>query len=311
MKCHYPAELVCALINSQPMGFYSVNTLIAEARRQGVCFQAVNPHQAQWHCSLHTGSTDKTNSSTNSTVQLGFCSLRKIRRSDVEHMLLERAQRPFRDFADFVLRTIFPREALETLSLADVFVVFGLDRRHTFWQSLELTRLLDRRKNEQLMLFNEHRNIDFQQLNKATDTTFRPTTLKETIQLDMRLQGYSLHGHIMRALRIENPLLPRLTAEEFKKLPPRRRVRFAGVMSMLQRPPPAQGTAFITLEDDTGSVDSILRPEIFDRYADLISRTPYLIFSGQVQSRGSGRSLLVDEVGNFPSPNTTSPCEPL
>ncbi len=301
MKCHYPAELVCALINSMPMGFYSEDTLIAEAKRNSaVKFLPLHPNFSDWDAKIeHSG-----------TVRMGFSQLRGAREADVLHMMHERTLRAFDSTEDFIFRTGFSREVIEGLALANAFECFGVDRRHAFWRSIEFASLNERggrtgndvssssarrvaAPRAQLSLFNE--STQFEQNEKL----FTPMRLIDEIQIDHRHLGYSLHGNMMKALRKELPHLPRTTSTQVKRTPVGRTITYAGILTVFQKPPPAKGTAFITLEDEFGSVDAILKKEIYDEFADVIKQSRFLIFTGRQQQRGTGTTLIVSDVRSF------------
>jgi error-prone DNA polymerase len=338
MKCKYPAELVCSLINSQPLGFYSDDVLIAEAKRNsGVTFLPLDPNKSVWDCTLEG----------DRVVRMGFRNLRRIKEADVELMIQARNERPFHSLEDFISRTQFNKELLENLAMADVFRTFGIDRRHSFWQSLEFTNLMAQ-KSEQMSLFKEKGKMTLDLFELGTESVggssgvgvgadagagvgagaesaagaalrvqksfsseklFAPMNLIEEIQTDHAKLGYSLHGNMMKAIRPKLPWLPKLTSAELKKLPKDRRVSYAGILSILQRPPPAKGTAFITLEDEFGSVDAVLRKDIYEKFEDVIRHSRYLIFTGVIQKRGLGTSLKVESVESFGRGKEEKPIE--
>jgi error-prone DNA polymerase len=300
MKCKYPAELVCSLINSQPLGFYSDDVLIAEAKRNsGVKFLPLDPNKSVWNCTLEGPRT----------VRMGFRNLRRIKEDDVNLMLAARAERPFTTLEDFISRTNFSKELLENLAMADVFKTFGIDRRHSYWQSIEFTNLVAN-KSEQMSLFNEKSRLPLLELGVDGDGgLFAPMNLIEEIQTDHARLGYSLHGNMMKAIRPRLSWLPKLTSADLKKLPEGRRVSYAGILSILQRPPPAKGTAFITLEDEFGSVDTVLRKEIYEKFEDVIRHSRYLIFTGVIQKRGLGTSLKVESAQSFGRGKEEKPIE--
>ncbi len=283
MKCHYPAELLVGLINSQPMGFYSVDTLINEAKRNGVIVLPIDPNISHWEALL----------TAPKTVRMGFSNLRKVRKEDIKAMIQERKNQPFKSIEDFIARNRFGKDVLENLSFADVFSSFGLDRRHSFWQSVEFTQISGEKTGQQLSLFNE--NAKFSQI----PDQFQKMSLLEEIRIDYRKKGYSLHGNIMKGLRLEHPDLPKWTSLQLSHLPRGRSIQYAGVLMIIQRPPPAKGTAFITLEDEFGSVNLVLKSATFDKFQDLITGSRFLIVSGVVQKKGLGTSLLVSAVKSF------------
>jgi len=294
LKCHHPAELLVGLINSQPMGFYPVDTLINEAKRNGVTVLPLNVNKSDWDARLEGVKI----------VRMGFRNVKQIDKESVQSLLQARSQRPFHSLEDFIARTCFPTKVFENLALADAFQDFGLDRRHSFWKSLEFQNLLLNPDPQQLLLFDETTQL------APSGEIFRSMTMLEEIKTDYQKIGYSLHGNMMKALRIELPHLPPLISTQVKTLPKGRVVRYAGILTVLQRPPPANGTAFITLEDDQGSVDTVVRPDIYEKYEHVLKQTRFLIIEGKIQKKGNGTHILVTKIESFLSRSSKKPIAP-
>jgi error-prone DNA polymerase len=192
LKCHHPAEFFCAIINSQPFGFYSVDYLTQSYRRNGVVVLPIHPNISMWDATMEKGS-----------VRMGFRDVVKIREEDVKVLIQERDQRPFSDLLDFVQRSRLPRTVIENMALAGLFECFGLSRRDTFWSTVDFQSLFDRSMTEQLPLFAE-----LDRAVKTPQTKFRAMSLFDEILADHEAFGYSLHGNIMKAIRLEKIPLP-------------------------------------------------------------------------------------------------------
>lgn len=284
MKCHYPAELVVALINSQPMGFYSVDTLMNEAKRNGgVTFLPIDPHLSVWETTMEGPKT----------VRMGFSHIKKIRKEDVDHLIKEREKGDFHSLNDFIFRNHFNKDVLENLALANVFEIFGLDRRHSYWQSIEFGKLVQEKQSSQLMLFNESTEL------QARADLFTDMTDLEKVTTDYRKLGYSLGGHLMKALRTEVDDLPSITSVQVKKMMKGKLLRYAGILTVMQRPPPAKGTAFITFEDEFGSIDTVFKNDVFEKYKAVLFNSRFLIIEGRIQKKGLGTTVLVTHVSSF------------
>ncbi len=283
MKCHYPAELLIGLINSQPMGFYPIDTLMNEAKRNGVKILPIHPNLSEWDATLVAPKT----------MRMGFCNVKKINQTDVEQMITERKQKPFTSIEDFIYRTHFSKDVLENLSMANIFENFGLDRRHSYWKSLEFSALCDKKENTQLSLFDDRTEMNTRQ------NFFNQMSLLEEISIDYRKTGYSLEGNFMKGIRLELPHLPSLTSTQIRRMPAGKYIQYAGILTVLQRPPPAKGTAFITFEDEHGSIDTIVKPELFDKYENVIRASRFFIIEGKVQRKGFGASVLISKIESF------------
>ncbi|RYZ74196.1 MAG: hypothetical protein EOP09_00810, partial [Proteobacteria bacterium] len=312
LKCHHPAEFLCALVNSQPMGFYAIDTLINEAKRNGVRILPINPNLSAWDAQMEGPMT----------VRMGFRNVRRIREEDIRwmndknerelndsdikskisqdqmhsHFLVLEEERKLKHFSslyDFVKRTKFSREVIEVMSMADVFGCFGQDRRHTFWSSISYFSLFEKSNSSQLSLFDEDPQT------QSKNELFQPLSLLETIMSDYKSIGYSTLGNPMAAIRKAVPTLPKMTSLMAKSEPNNKLVTYAGILTVLQRPPTAKGVAFITAEDEFGSLDFILKKEIYEEYRDIIKNNRFLILHGQIQNRGEGLSVIVRKVEPF------------
>lgn len=188
--------------------------------------------------------------------------------------------------------------------MSDVFVGFGLDQRHSFWKSIELRTYLDQRASEQLTLFS---NPEFE--TPAEAEVFRPMTLYEGIVEDYRGLSYSLRGNAMKAVRSENDNIPGRNSVEVKKLPNGAQVTYTGIVMVLQRPPTAKGVAFMTLEDEFGSVDLVLFKNIYERFLHVIRGSRFLTVKGKIERRGTSLSLIVGHVKAFEGEGTGQ-CKP-
>lgn len=291
MKANYPAELLIGLFNSQPMGFYSPDTLMNEAKRNGVQFLPIDPNISEWNLTLEAPKT----------VRMGFRNLQRVREEQVLQMIEQRKIRKFTSVEDFIFRTEFGRDVLENMSIANVFETFGLDRRHSYWQSLEFGNLCQKKEKEQLSLFNEQTHFDQQ------PDLFSQMTLLEKIQIDYQKTGYSLEGNMMKALRLELPHLPSLTSQQIRQVAKDKIIRYAGILTVLQRPPPAKGTAFITFEDEYGSIDTVFKNDVYEKYRPIISGSKFLIIEGKIQKKGKGTTVLVQHVEAFSEQRAAKP----
>ena len=285
LKAHYPAEYLCALINSQPMGFYSVDFLINEAmRNSAVKVLPVHPLKSDWDAVMEG----------EKTIRMGFRNIRKIRQADVEEMILERNKKPFQSIEDFIARTNFDKAVLNNLTIAHAFEYFGMDRRHSFWKSLAFKNLMGAgQSSQQLSLFDENVQIEDGQ------NVFSGMTSLEEALIDYRNLGYSLKGNLMTHLRIEIPHLPGMTSRVLKKTKHNTQIQCAGILLVDQRPPPAKGFGFITLEDEFGTIDLVLKPDIYDHYKVVFRSSRFLVVTGKVQRTDDQVTIIVDQIQSF------------
>jgi len=283
-KRHYPAEFICALVNSQPMGFYSNSTLIEEARRSGVKVLPVDLNRSGWDCELEDGA-----------IRVGLRVVKGLGKEAAKAVVCTRALRPFSGIIDFLSRTSLAPQALHNLAMGDAFAAFGLSQRESLWEILSY-RLLTRPSGEetpQLGLFENLENAS----SSSTPVRFRELNSFQTIRSDHQVFGLSHRGHPMQALRgYFSKEVPPLTTGQARLATVGRIIKIAGMLIARQRPPNAKGTCFGTLEDEEGFLDLILHEEIFERDHDVFVNEPFLIVTGKIQRDLKATSLLVSKV---------------
>ncbi len=285
LKAHYPAEFLCALINSQPMGFYRIDFLINEAKRSsGVKILPVHILESDWDAKM----------AGPNTIRMGFRDMSKIREPEVKEMITERNRRPFDSIEDFIARNDFGKNVIQHLMLADAFACFGLDRRHSFWKGLEFSSLVGKKEDQrQFSFFDETYKLDEQ------PQLFAAMTDLERAIIDYRLSGYSLNGSLMRQLKMEIPSLPSITSTMIKRLKKNALVHCTGILLVDQRPPPAKGVGFITLEDDHGTIDLVLKPEVYDKFKPVFRSSRFLIVTGKIQRIDDHVTVLAETIESF------------
>lgn len=269
LKCHYPDVFVCALLNAQPMGFYSPRALIADAQRHGVKFLDVDLQKSHYDYTLQE-----------SAVRLGFRAVYGLKEKHVEEILREREQNgPFQNLSDFIRRTHLAKSALIKLAAAGALECIGLSPREALWKIQALS--LD----PQSLFFAEDGGGDSELVPAEGDW--------ETLQREYESQGYSLLRHPIGILR---PALERWSDWESKRNSPGftkasrlphlnngSLVRVAGLLSLQQRPPTAKGFAFLTLEDESGLFNIVLLPQIYEKYRLTILSSPLLHICGALE----------------------------
>ena len=290
LKCHYPAEFACALLNSQPMGFYSPHTIIEDVKRHGVSVLPVDPNCSERDCSLQEGS-----------LRLGFRVVHGLSDAEVTRILEERARRPFGSSSDFILRSKLSLRALNTLALGDAFSQFGCDQRTALWQVLA-HRYLSRvaKASAQLDLFD---SIGVSSCassaadNAETGFRFKPLSPFEAVQADYDSYGLSVRGHPMGALRkIAGRKVPPTTTGNVKRAVGGQTARLAGLVIARQRPSTAMGSVFATLEDEEGFVDLLLHENVYENYRDVFSNSPFIVVTGRVQRDRGAVTVVVQNV---------------
>ncbi|MFZ9595918.1 MAG: PHP domain-containing protein [Bdellovibrionia bacterium] len=289
LKCHYPAQFTCALLNSQPMGFYSSSTLVEEVKRQRVRVFSVHPNDSEWDCTVHQGS-----------VQLGWRMLQGLTQAQGEGIVQARRLRAFESLLDFVLRTNLSVRLLNRLAWGNAFSCFGLTQRQALWEILSLRGL--RNQGESNFQRPEFKEVQlslfpfFRSNHNSSFLPFQPLSPYEAISSDHEAYQLSVQGHPMWALRQEpswRRKLPKTTTQSFRQAVSSSWVSLAGLIIIRQRPPSAKGTMFATLEDEWGFADLIFSLQVFEKYRVLLETTAFLRVHGFVQRSENLRSLQV------------------
>ncbi len=268
LKVHRTAEFYAALLNQQPMGFYSAATLIQDGRRRGLRFLPVCLESSAAGCSVES----------DTTLRLGFRSLQGLRQASIDRLLQARAEQPFTSLADFQKRARL--NATERRLLAEAGALNGLSghRRAALWH---------------LEALHPDDTLFHQQVAEAPPGPgLAPMTSLERVQADYQTLGLTTGPHPMTLARTQHPDL--LTASALRSAANGQPVRVGGAVITRQRPGTAKGVCFITLEDETGLANVIVYPRLFERYRTLINLEPALIVSGRLQCE-QGTSHVIAE----------------
>jgi len=276
LRAHHHAAFVCALLNNQPMGFYHPMTLVKDAQRHGVKFLPVDVTKSEVVCALERG-----------PVRLGLNYVTGLRAPAIALIAEERARRPFTSIEDFTRRTKLHADELERLAAIGAFAAFDRTRRDALWQAAALSQSPG-------PLFEAIPTLDLAnpiQLTSSHDATpLHISPLPEMSTLD-RLRAdilgtdLTIGPHPVARFRDQLKQADVLRAIDL----PRRRdgdfVRVACAVICRQRPGTAKGFLFLTLEDETGLVNIIVRPDQFDRFRKLLTDAPLLRIDGVLQSK--------------------------
>jgi error-prone DNA polymerase len=283
LKCHYPAEFYCALLNNQPMGFYSLAVVVGDARRRGVPVLPVDVRRSRVDCTVEP--VDDPRRGRVLGVRLGYRFVRGLGAAAFARLDAALEAGPFTSVADFCRRTGLDADAVEALILLGAFDALGVPRRQLLWQC----------PREQLRAWSQAGGLGLD--GSATPApALPPLTAVEVLDLEHRLLGLSPGHHPLEFLRAA---LARLGVSSVAALARRRggqRVRVAGLAVCRQAPPTARGHVFLTLEDETGLLNLVVRPRTMDRYGELLRSEPLLIVEGVLQREQGATSVLVQRV---------------
>lgn len=296
IKRYYPAIFCAALLNSQPMGFYAPSQLIRDAREHGVRVLPVDVNASEWDntiadCGLRIA--DWENKESQSAIlrqqsamalRLGFRLLTGFAERHALAIMKARKAGPFRSLADFTQRTGLSRAVIKQLAEADALASLAKDRRTALWESLAQERVpLDRPL------------LDMQD----DDEPLAPLPampMIEQVLADYRTAGFSLKAHPLSFFRRKLAQLRVLPTEALATAPENRLVRVAGLVILRQRPSTAKGITFVTLEDETGIANLVIRQGVWDRFYTIARRSPAWIAYGKLERRDSVIHVVVNRL---------------
>jgi error-prone DNA polymerase len=285
LKLYYPVEFVCALLNNQPMGFYSPEVIIGDARRHGVEILPVDVNASHARCTVEDG-----------RLRLGFRYVEGIGATQLAQ--LERARRdgPYSSLRDFLRRTGLSREAVENLIAIGAFRELGLRRRELLWQlgliyRPDVHHAATARPDAPFRPLQEELRLPIEQ----DLVTLPEMTPQEEAEADYAVSGLSPRYHWMQFFR------PRLnegiaTSVMLDRLRDGERVRVAGLVVCRQRPATAKGFLFVTLEDEFGLANVIVKPPVYERFRLLWRLEPVITVSGVLQRRDGTTNVVAARV---------------
>ena len=276
LKCHHPAVFAAAVINSQPMGFYSVSDLVTDARRHAVTVLPVDVNLSDWDCTLEVEDGGTNNANKRLALRLGMKVVHGIRQDDVMRILENRGERLYGSVEDLRRRGRASRSFIMKLADADAFSSFQRDRRSALWEALAQ----ERSRCEQPL---------FDLISASDDDVPELPVMQpaEQVEMDYRTAGLSLKGHPLMFWREQLAAKSVVTATQLETLGNNRYVRVAGIVLLRQRPFTAKGITFVTLEDETGTINLVLKQYIWERYYSVGRRSNAWLVHGKLEKKSS------------------------
>ena len=287
LRCHHLDVFACALLNAQPMGFYSPATIVEDAKRFGVEVRPVDVTRSGWDCALEPGE----DGGRYLALRMGLRYVKGLGERAGRRIEREARQRPFDDLRDLVTRSGCDHRHLTALAEAGAMEALSDSRRAALWESWRLVR----EPKDRLPLEAREAPPSFPALGPC-----------EVVTWDYHASEHSARAH---------PLEPLRAALRRQRLPDARtlgesddgaRVRYAGLVICRQRPGTAKGVVFMTLEDETGFVNLVLWQSVFERYSSLAKTEGFLGVSGVLQKQSGvvhvvAKKLWVPKLEHQPS----------
>lgn len=276
-KLHHPAAFCAALLRAQPMGFYSPQSLVADARRHGVAVHGPCVNASLAHATCENAGTE---------VRLGLGAVRYLGAELAEKLVAERtANGPFTSLPDLTSRVQLSVPQVEALATAGALGCFGMSRREALWAAgAAATGRPDRLPG----------------VGSSSHIPALPGMSElELAAADVWATGVSPDSYPTQFLRADLDAMGVLPAERLGSVSDGDRVLIAGAVTHRQRPATAQGVTFINLEDETGMVNVLCTPGVWARHRKLAHTAPALLIRGQVQNASGAITVVAERMGRL------------
>ena len=309
LKRHHPAAFAAALVNSQPMGFYAPAQLLKNAQQHGVQVRAIDINFSDWDCTLEP-------TETGPALRLGFRLIRGFRQVDAKAIMAARncfgerrglsppepcnrsgfpeginpsarqssSIAPFTSFDDLANRTRLSSAALQRLAKADAFRSLPLERRTALWRALP--------SRDEYPLFARMEEPE-------TPIALPAMSPYQEVLADYGSAGLSLRPHPMSFLRARLDKLRVVPAVRMGEMKTGKMLRVAGVVLLRQRPSTAKGITFVTLEDETGMINLIVRPDVWERHRKAARGAIAMLVTGYLQNEAEIIHVLTTRIDDL------------
>ncbi|MCG8295159.1 error-prone DNA polymerase [Pseudomonas entomophila] len=272
LKCHQPAIFTCALVNSWPMGFYSPDQLLQEARRQGIEVRPVDVLHSAWDCTLEPVGEGEL------AIRLGLRQVRGFSEADARRLEQARAQRPWRDVEDLCLRAGLDSRARGRLADAGALRALAGNRHQARWQVAAV--------QAQLPLFAQVESAPEQAV------ALPAPTVAQDLRADYDTLGTTLGPHPLTLLRSRLRVLGCRSSGELVGVEDGDNIAVAGLVVGRQRPQTASGVTFVTLEDEHGMVNVVVWRDLAERQRRALVGSRLLKVSGRLEQESGVRHLI-------------------
>jgi error-prone DNA polymerase len=276
LKCHYPAAFACALLNSQPMGFYAPAQIVRDAREHGVEVRPVDINASDWDCTLENAG---------GALRLGLCQIKGLTQKDATTLVAAR-DGGYQNIDVLWRRASLSKTALETLARADAYRSLDLNRRQALWAVGGLDEA-------PLPLF---AGLDGTNTRPEPRVILPEMALGAEVAEDYRALRLSLKRHPLALLRRGLEADGFGPCRRLDGLAHGQRAKVAGLVTARQRPASAKGVIFLTLEDESGIANLIVWANVFERFRRVVLGAALLGVAGTVQREGIVIHVLADRL---------------
>jgi len=281
LKCHRPAAFCAALLDSQPLGFYAPAQIVRDAQNHGVEVRAIDVTASNWNCTLEPSSADPTTPA----VRLGLELVSGLPEAAGERIVTARRAAPFSDAQDLARRAQLSRGEINALARADALAALAGHRRRALWATLGVDGDAPRAAPLAAHTAAEP-GVDL-------GVELRAPTEGEDIVADYDHTSLTLRRHPLALLRDRFNARGLLSAAQIGEARDKQRVRTTGIVTCRQRPSTASGVTFVTIEDETGTVNVVVWNSTGEKYRRALLNSTLLTVYGHVERVTSGVAPIV------------------
>ncbi|MBI4789672.1 MAG: error-prone DNA polymerase [Chloroflexi bacterium] len=286
LKRYHAPAFYAALLNQQPMGFYSSEVIIGDAQRHGVPLLPPNINRSAWKYTLERTADGKL------ALRMGLRTILGLGEQGWQRIQSARENGLFGNLRDFCIRTRLPKPTVSDLIRAGTLDAFGA-RRTLLWQLGEI----------------DYRPEELPLAAPVLDVSLPALEDTEATLWEYELLGLSPSGQIMRHHRAAFARAGILSTAEVKAQPEGKMVRVGGMAVVKQRPGTAHGVLFVSLEDETGLLDLVVKPNVYERFRPLLRHQPFVLVEGIVQKASGAINVVVTRAFEFTLFANSSPAD--
>jgi len=283
LKYHHGAAFCCALLNSQPMGFYLPAQLIQDAVRHGITIHPVDVNESSYNSTLEFAK----HKPTQPALRLGFSLVKGLSEAGAEAISLARDSGRFVSVQDLLTRTALNKKDIESLAAADALKKLSGDRHRAFWMVAGADKPLS---------FSDGQGLAIEDSEFGIDVLLPVPSEANNIMADYGSTGLSLRRHPVALLRPHLDLYGVERASGLRSRSNESIIKVVGIVTSRQRPQTAAGVTFLTLEDESGFVNVVVWPKLGEKQRPIVRQAVLIGVVGHVQSSDDVTHLIARQL---------------
>jgi error-prone DNA polymerase len=298
LKCYHPAAFCCALLNSQPMGFYAPAQLIQDAERHGVKVLPMELNSSFYDCTLefpegYRKPYKHSRLTLEPEVRIGFCLAKGLSEPGANAIIEARQFGVFINIQDLVFRSGINKKDLESLAATDALKGLSGDRHRAFWQASGVEKDGQRRDIQSFSFFDD---TEFADNDFGVDVLLPVASEGQNIVSDYTSTGFTLRRHPLAFFRDHLNNYQVSTASQLALIDNEANVKVTGLVTCRQRPTTAAGVIFLTLEDESGFINVVVWPNLGEKLRPIVRQATLLGVAGHVQKSDGVIHLIAREL---------------